>query len=274
MKNYSALTLAATAGGVAAFLLRLGQRITGFSPDTGLAIPGGVFAPALYLLLASMTAVFFLMARRPPSHHPDPRPFVDVFSIQGTLPPLASGCLLLILSGGLEVFSVLTGESTTGAAHFSALLSGALTALCGVSLLPAIRSAAAGRHGAARKAAPAALLLVPPVVLVFRTTLTYRALSAVPPLSAYAPDIVALSLAALAFFHLSAFAHGDGSTRAFSFLSAAAAVFCAAALADARCAADGCFYAGCVLLFLGFLGALWALPAKLRHSVAQEEALL
>ena len=47
MKKYVLWPLLAAIGGVGAFLLRLLQRSTGFEVDTGLPIPGNLYALSL-----------------------------------------------------------------------------------------------------------------------------------------------------------------------------------------------------------------------------------
>lgn len=276
MKHTTAMALLAAAGGGAAFFLRLAQRRTGFSPDTGLSVPGNLPGLLLLILLALLLAGLFLLAVGLPTRHPDPRPFQEVFSVQGTAAPLLSGASLLALSGAGEVKAALLGSGIGLAAcedlpAAAILVCGGLTAISAACLLPAIFSAAAGQRSPGRKTAPPALLLFAPVALVGRLVLDYRARSVSPVPVAYAPELLALGLSALAFFHLASFGFGDGSARRFSFLAGAAAVFCTAALADGGGLARQSLFAGCALFFLGLLLSLRPGSARLRGRAVREE---
>lgn len=277
MKNTTVLTALSAAGGAVGFALRLIQERTGFSPDTGLPIPGNPLARLLPVLFIFYGAALFLLVRRLPSRHPDPRPFQDVFSVQGAVTPLICGIALLALSGAAEVRSALSGASGSAPDGMlpsaAVLISGALTALSALCLLPAVASASAGRHSRSRRAAPPVLMLLAPTALVFRLVLDYRARSANPALGAYALELLALGFAALAFFHLASFAFGDGSARVFSLLAGGTVVLCAAALADGLDFAQNTMFGGCVLLFSGFLCSFQPDKGRARGSADKEELL-
>lgn len=277
MKNTTALTALSAAGGVLAFLLRAMQERTGFSPDTGLPIPGDLPARLLLILMVCLGAALFLLVRRLPSRHPDPRPFQDVFSVQGAVTPLVGGITLLVLSGAAQVWSVLSGSpdfAPDGPLPSAVILiSGTLTALSALCLLPAVLSASAGHRSHSHPAAPPTLLLFTPAALVFQLVLDYRTRSANPAPEAYALELLALGFAALAFFHLASFAFGDGSVKFFSFLAGGTVVLCAAALADGQGFAADALYGGCVLFFPGLLCSLQPDAGRRRGSVGGEEPL-
>ena len=63
MKKYVLWPLLAAIGGVGAFLLRLLQRSTGFEVDTGLPIPGNLYAILLVAWFVVLAAVCLLAAR-------------------------------------------------------------------------------------------------------------------------------------------------------------------------------------------------------------------
>jgi len=277
MKNTTALTVLSAAGGAAAFALRLLQEHTGFSPDTSLSIPGNLPARLMPVLLVFLGAALFLLVRRLPSRHPDPRPFQDVFSVQGSVTPLVCGIALLTLSGAVEVRSSLSGSLLSAPGGMlpaaAVLISGALTALSALCLLPSVLTASAGRRSRSRRAAPPTLLLLAPTALVFRLVLDYRARSANPTLEAYALELLALGFAALAFFNLASFAFGDGSARVFSFLAGGTVVLCTAALADGLDFAQNAAFGGCALFFLGFICSLQPDAGHTRSSVSEEEPL-
>lgn len=277
MKNTTAMAVLAAAGGGAAFALRLAQERTGFSPETGLSVPGNLPGRLLPVLLILLGAALFLLAYRLPARHPDPRPFSDVFFVQGTVAPLTCGAALLALSGAAEVKSALSGPEVFSACEplpaAVVLAWGILAVLSALCLFPAVFSAAAGRRSAIRRTAPPALLLPAPVALVFRLMLDYRARSVSPAPEAYAPELLALGFAALAFFQLSSFAFEDGSARLFSFLAGGTVILCAAALADGGGFAQSALLGGCALFFLGFLLSLRPDPARARGGAAGEDAL-
>lgn len=271
MKKTMVLTVLMAVGGALAFLLRLMQERTGFSPDTGLPIPGNLPARLFPIFLICMGAALFFLVRRLPSCHPDPRPFQDVFSVQGAVTPLVGGVVLLVLSGSAQVWSVLSGSPSSmpdgPLPSVVVLISGSLTALSAVCLLPAVASASAGRRSRSRLAAPPTLLLFIPASLVLQLVLDYRTRSANPTTEAYALELLALGFSALAFFHLASFAFGDGSVQVFSFLAGGTVVLCAAVLADGQGFAADALFGGCVLFFLGFLCSLQPDACRLCSSV-------
>ena len=107
MKKYVLWPLLAAIGGVGAFLLRLLQRSTGFEVDTGLPIPGNLYA----ILLAAVC----LLAARPllPADREDPPLFPAGFSVAspGLLTPAVMGLFLLAASGVLDLLFGFSGAS-------------------------------------------------------------------------------------------------------------------------------------------------------------------
>ena len=103
MKKYVLWPLLAAIGGVGAFLLRLLQRSTGFEVDTGLPIPGNLYAILLVAWFVVLAAVC-LLAARPllPADREDPPLFPTGFSVAspGLLTPAVMGLFLLTASGG------------------------------------------------------------------------------------------------------------------------------------------------------------------------------
>ncbi|WP_369282047.1 hypothetical protein [Oscillibacter sp. GMB15532] len=277
MKHTTAMAVLAAAGGAAAFFLRLAQARTGLIPETGLSVPGNLFGHLLWVLLALLGVGLFLLARRLPDRRPDPRPFQDVFSAQGAAPLLLVGVFLLALSGGAEVRAALSapaGFPGSGAPPAGvALACGGLTALSALCLLPVAFSAGAGRHSRSRRTPPPVLLLPAPVALVFHLVLDYRVRAANPALETYAPELLALGFAALAFFRLSSFAFEDGSVQVFSFFAGGSVVLCAAALAGNRSLSNYALLGGCALFFLGLLLSLQPGSIRRRAGEVEEEEL-
>ena len=103
MKKYVLWPLLAAIGGVGAFLLRLLQRSTGFEVDTGLPIPGNLYAILLVAWFVVLAAVCLLVARPLlPADREDPPLFPTGFSVAspGLLTPAVMGLFLLTASGG------------------------------------------------------------------------------------------------------------------------------------------------------------------------------
>ena len=233
-------------GGGAAFCLRLAHLRTGFEPNTGLPISGicRAWLPPAFLL--ALAAVFFLRSRRlpskrtgfPASFHSASLPF---------LPVAAIGAALVLLSGGWEIFHALTSP-VPAPAELALGVCSVLSFPCLLAALFAVRRSQDGRL--------AKLLLLLVAALTLRVILAYRANSVNPVLSAYYPNLLALSALILAFFHLTAFAFQDGSARRFFWSAAMAVVLGGMAQADALALSVRLLYSGCGLTLLGFLGML------------------
>lgn len=267
MKKGKFLPLTALAGGFAAFLLRTLQNRTGFEPDTGLPIPGNPYALGLIVLLAVLTVVFVLLARRLPEETAAaPQSFpaafsAAAFSAAGAGAPalLVAGAFLLAGSGAYSLYS---GALVT--LSRSELVLGGLAILAAGCLLPVI--AACRRQTAFN----GNLLLAPVGFFVVRLVIQSRKDSINPTLEAYYPALLALVFLILTFYQLSSFAFGGGKTRRFAVCAAVGVVFCAAALADRPdFAALGLYGAG-LLLQLGFLLLRLDAPAALAETTAPD----
>ena len=197
MKKYVLWPLLAAAGGAGAFLLRLLQRSTGFESDTGLPVPGNLYAVLLVIWFVVLAAVCLLAARAIlPADREDPPLFPAGFSVAsaGLLTPAVMGIFLLAASGALDlVFSFSGASALTGGGEmvtvfvtgegnqlFSGrehLLVGALSLLTAASLFPAVPACRTRSEIEPRRSFQGALLLVPVCCLVVRLVLTYRAVS-------------------------------------------------------------------------------------------------
>ena len=114
MKKYVLWPLLAAIGGVGAFLLRLLQRSTGFEVDTGLPIPGNLYAILLVAWFVVLAAVCLLVARPLlPADREDPPLFPTGFSVAspGLLTPAVMGLFLLTASGVLDLLFGFSGAS-------------------------------------------------------------------------------------------------------------------------------------------------------------------
>ena len=273
MKKYVLWPLLAAAGGAGAFLLRLLQRSTGFESDTGLPVPGNLYAVLLVIWFVVLAAVCLLAARAIlPADREDPPLFPAGFSVAsaGLLSPAVMGIFLLAASGALDLlFSFsgaraltrggemgsvfVTGEGNQLFSGREHLLVGALSLLTAASLFPAVPACRTRPESEPRRPFQGALLVVPVCCLVVRLVLTYRAVSVDPSLADYYPELLAVVFLTLAFYRLSSFAFRAGRTRRFAVYTALAIALCLAALADRPDPARLLFYLGGALTLFGFL---------------------
>ena len=235
MKKYVLWPLLAAIGGVGAFLLRLLQRSTGFEVDTGLPIPGNLYAILLVAWFVVLAAVCLLAASG----------VLDLlFGFSGASALTGSGetVTVFVTAQGSQLFS--------GREH---LVVGLLSLLSAASLLPAVPACRIRPEGGARKPFQSPLLLVPVCCLVVRLVLTYRVVSVDPSLTDYYTELLAVVFLALAFYRLSSFAFRAGRTRRFAVYAALAIAFCLATLADRPDPARLLFYLGGAVTLFGFL---------------------
>lgn len=278
MKNSLKFAGLATLGGIAAFVLRRLQDLSGFEPDTGLPVRNSLYALALPILLILLAAVFAWMVRKLPADCDGlSMPFSDRFCSRETFPYflLVSGLLLMGVSGALDIFSGVTyqqamlnslSDSSVPGLYsaISSSLSPRLSVIQGIAtvcgalcLIPVCRVCRS--QGKRRQAAEQPLtlngnlLLVPVVALVVRLVLTYRADSVNPSLSAYYLELLALMLFILSLFRLSSFAFDGGKTRRYVWDTSLAVVLCIATLADGHSYSYALLYGGAALTDLGFL---------------------
>lgn len=270
MKKYVSILFTALAGGGLSFVLRLAQNRTGFEPDTGLPIPGSVFALVLPAVLAALAVATAVLCRGLPAEKTDtPGAFSDYFQARDTLTPtlLVTGAFLWLLSGGLELLTALAyrqglmlGLVTSGGMFSPVLtmLSGGLTILSALALFPVISACRTGGKRAPsvpaeRRPLNSNLLLVPVAALVLRLVLAYREDSVNPSILAYYVELLALSALILSFYRASSFGFHCGRTRRFVTYSLWALVLGIAALADSRTPASALLSLGSILLVTGLL---------------------
>jgi hypothetical protein len=275
MKSYRIYPLLSLAGGAAALVLRILQNQTGYETDTGLPIPGNLYARLLPILLAALVVLFVLLARRIPTEHgASPLSFQDCFRSTGSAVPtlLALGAFLWIGSGVLSLWggfrlsgAVLDSaaatqgilSSTTLTANISStsatLLIGALTVLAGACMLPVITVCRYRGRRSTQKSKLTGILLIPVVCLVIRLILTYREDSINPSLSVYYVELLALAGLILTLYRASSFAYHDGRTFRFVLYAQMTVVLCFAMLPDSTDIPRLFFYGGGILLSLGLL---------------------
>lgn len=274
MKKYIGYPLLAVFGGAAAFGLRLMQNSTGFERSTGLPVAGNFYAGALPILLGIFAALFFAMSRRLPAEKADASlPFSSCFRTTGAGIPtiLVLGAFAWIAAGGISIYNglirsgtgLIAGASTiyTTAAGTCVLtpmmsvLTGCLYIFAGGCLLPVISLC---RFRTRRTAHPAkaggiGTILLSTACLVILLIITYREDSVNPSLSVYYVELLAQAGLILLLYRTSSFAYHEGRTRRFTFYSMLTVMLCLATLADGHSLSCSIFYAGGILLSLGFL---------------------
>lgn len=270
MKKYIGYPLLAALSGAAAFGLRLMQNRTGYERSTGLPIAGNHFAVALLLALALFTGLFFFLAHRLPGEKAGASlPFSSCFRAGGAGIPtlLVLGAFAWILSGGLSIYNGLSqSDSVASSVYTSAIGTSALTPrlslvigfLCvfaGVCLIPVISACRfrGRRTAASAKAGMVSPLLLSVVCLVVLLIITYREDSVNPSLSVYYVELLAQAGLILLLYRVASFAYHEGRTRRFTFYSMLTTMLCFATLADSHPLSITLFYAGGVLLSVGFL---------------------
>ena len=266
MKDQKSLTAVMLAGGVVALALRLWQQMSGFEADTGLAVPGHPAGTALAAVLG-VVALALLMLRRKLPGEKDGRAFEQVFAtesaarltlvVMGVFLMAGAGALQVlfaVMGGGLE--SVIQGDGMVAVVWMGSvsprelLILGVMAVVSAVSLFPAV---AACRHGKLNTGSfNGNCLLIPVICMVVRLVMLYRIDSVNPVLQAYYVELLAVVLAAMAFYQLAGFAFGQGAPRWYGLCSGLAVVLCMTTLGDAHDVSGTLFYAGCALSVLGF----------------------
>lgn len=274
MKKYIGYPLLTLLGGAAAFGLRLMQNRTGFNSTTGLPVAGNRFAAALLIAMAVMAVVFFALAHRLPGERADSAlGFSNCFRTTGAGIPaiLVLGAFAWIASGGVSLYtglmqsgSEVLGSQTAVFTNTTAggvltprllMVLGVLSILAGFCILPVISACRfRGKHAeSVKKAGNPAMLLPAVACLVILLIITYREDSINPSLAAYWVEILALCGLILTLYRTASFAYHEGRTRRFTFYAMFTAVLCLATLADNHTLSASLFYAGGVLLSVGFL---------------------
>lgn len=258
MKNSRILPLSGLIGCVGALALRLGQNHTGFEAQTGLAVPGNLFAVALPVFLLLCAGAYAVLSRTLPVRQEAPS-FRVAFPAgnRALLLPVAAGAALWMISGIIELADAFAPPVSADGlvAYYDpiaarlGIVSGILTVACAVCLFLRISVSSRG----SRADANGTLLLIPIILLVLRIVLTYREVSVNPALDAYYVQILALAALALALYYTASFAYENARPRRFAFCTLIAAVLCAAPLTDPIPLATRSFYLGGCCWMLGLL---------------------
>lgn len=239
MKQRLTMPLLAVLLGLAGFLLRLLQNLTGFEADTGLPLSGNVPAVLLPVLLAAAAVLLFLTARALPKG-PVGQPFSAVFRAEDprVLTALVLGVFLMAASGVLEITNTflesgsveyLTADGLVllndRVGVISARAMGALSVAAAVSAFPAVMAVR-------RENVSPLPVLAAPICLLARLVFAYRVHSVDPVLADYYLELLSLILLILALYRLSGFAAGCGSPRFFGIYSGLTTVLALTLLAD------------------------------------------
>ena len=285
MKKETLFPLAATAGGIVAFLLRFLQNRTGFEATTGLPIPGNIPGILLVLFLILMAAGLFVLSRKLPALEMEDFPVLFTSDNKSALFLPVIGILLIALSGLADLYEYLTRNNLlvqlkSAADPYGAVVENSVKCFTPASqlILGAVSILAAGalfftiadcRKQDGSKPFNGVYLLVPPVALVVRLVFTYRLESINPSLEAYYTELLALVFLTLAFYMLSSFAFNAGNFRRFALFVGLSLVFVLPSLADGGPHLSSLLlYAGSAATLMGFL----MLPFSEAVESAEEEA--
>jgi hypothetical protein len=270
MKKETLFPLAATAGGIVAFLLRFLQNRTGFEATTGLPIPGNIPGIILVLFLILMAAGLFVLSRKLPAPEAEDFPTLFTSDNKSALFLPVIGILLIALSGLADLYEYLTLNNLlvqlkSAADPYGVVVENSVKCFTPASqlILGAVSILAAGalfltiadcRKQDDSKPFNGIYLLFPPVALVVRLVFTYRLESINPSLESYYTELLALMLLTLAFYMLSSFAFNVGNFRRFAFFVGLSLVFVFPSLADGGPHLSSLLlYAGSAATLMGFL---------------------
>ena len=258
-KDALAVTVTSLVMGVFGAFLRWLQNRTIYE-DSGLATPGAavsvVYVIFSALMVCGMLGIVLLWLRR----YARPREGEAALRVRTAVPAALSWavCAVFALSGVLLMFSA-------GASAFPRMqrVFGALAILAG-AFLPALPCRGSGETAASgRRPAAAVITLFYCFWLVF----SYRANAQDPVLWAYAPEILAVAAATMAFYYVAGWIFGRPQPNA-AFFSIQLAVFLnVCTLPDARHGAMTALFAAtaAMLLLLEYI-----LLANLREAPGKE----
>ena len=104
MKNSRILPASGLIGCIGALALRLGQNRTGFEAQTGLAVPGNLFAVVLPIFLLLCAGTYAVLSRSLPARQ-EASSFRAAFPAgnRALLLPAAAGAALWLISGVIEL---------------------------------------------------------------------------------------------------------------------------------------------------------------------------
>lgn len=270
MKKETLFPLAATAGGIVAFLLRFLQNRTGFEAATGLPVPGNIPGIALILFLLLMAVGLFVLCRSIPEPNDNDFPVLFTSDNKSALFLPVIGILLIALSGLADLYEYLTLNNLlvqlkSAADPYGSVVENPVRCFTPASqlILGAVSVLSAGalfftladcRKQDDRKLFNGIYLLIPPVAMVVRLVFTYRLESVNPSLEAYYTEMLALVFLTMAFYMLSSFAFNAGNLRRFAFFVGLSLTFVFSSLADGGPHLSSLLlYAGSAVTLMGFL---------------------
>lgn len=241
------IVLRLVCGGVCLFILRMAQNLTGFDPETGLAVPTlpGKLLP--WVLLA-LFALEFLTTRKLSKEKAD---FETVFAAPNKSTTAVIVGSMLLMAGGLLTALAILPAGVRGAANIAAVAAAGLAVFTGAGLLVLTRKLRDGQP-------VSAAALLPGIFFgVFFVLAMYLPHTADPVLGRWYLPVLAAAMCAFAFAQLAGFTQRDSSPRSFAFPAETAVMTSIAAAADGS--------QGQVLLFCGcalILGVFLVLQAK------------
>ena len=258
MKKETLFPLAATAGGIVAFLLRFLQNRTGFEDATGLPVPGNIPGIALILFLLLMAVGLFVLCRSIPEPNDNDFPVLFTSDNKIALSGLADlyeyltlNNLLVQLKSAADPYGSVMEPPVRCFTPASQLILGAVSVLSAGALFFTLADC---RKQDDRKLFNGIYLLIPPVAMVVRLVFTYRLESVNPSLEAYYTEMLALVFLTMAFYMLSSFAFNAGNLRRFAFFVGLSLAFVFSSLADGGPHLSSLLlYAGSAVTLMGFL---------------------
>ena len=226
--------------------LRWMQNQISFEPETGLAVKGSIwpYAVALWLIIGAVYFAVVITRMQGKGRVRLPYTFAAAFRPEHVLiPALSLVCGLVMLVGGLLL---LLRTPLDEPQRRLLIILGGIAALTGVSFPHYLLRAGEENPPSTLRAV---LSVFPIVLFAFWLVVSYKMHIVNPTITAYAPEILAISAACVAFFRLAGFAFETPKPDRAMFWGSYAAFLCLLTLADDR-------YFGAKLIFAAAAGML------------------
>ena len=226
--------------------LRWMQNQVSFEKDTGLTVRGSIwpYMLALWVLVGAVYLAVIVVRMQRSGRVRLPRTFASAFRPDTVLTPALSLVFgLMMLVGGLLL--VLRTPLYEPQRKLLMVL-GAIAALTGLSF--PIYLLRAGEEDPPSALRPA-LGALPIALFAFWLIVSYKMHIVNPTISSYAPEIITIAAAAVAFFRLAGFAFENPKPERALFWGSWAAFLCLLGLADSR-------YLGAQLMLIAAAGML------------------
>lgn len=247
MKKGSFFSLFALVAGIVGGVLRWKERQTGFEPETGLPIPGNLYA-ILLMVLSGAVFLFFLIVTLRIRHI---RIFwYDRASLTESPVFFAVYCIgaaLTAIGGVLLVVQSLTGPSLAVAQ----LILGVFAVAAGVALA----WTAKGNYGQREKGRYRLRLLIPPFFCCYWLILSYENQAANPVVLQYVYELFAIICTVLAFYFIAGFDFSRARVKPALLFGWMAGYFSIVTLADGHGIERILLYSGFTLYLLVYLAS-------------------